>query len=84
MPAAKKDNVDDAFDKEVFRRIGARLKHYRKSMGYDNYEKFANAFNIPRATYGKHERGVNLTMKSLLRYLRVMKINEKEFFGDGY
>lgn len=84
MPAGGKDIEDFEFNQEIFRRIGARLKYYRKKMGYDNYEKFANAFNLPRATYGKHERGVNLTMKSLIKYLRVMKVDIQEFFGDGY
>lgn len=84
MPPRKKEKDDDAFDEEIFRRIGARLKYYRKLLGYDNYEKFAHEYDLPRATYGKHERGVNLTFRSLLRYLRVMKVDIKDFFGEGY
>ena len=80
------DNVYDEFEynQEIFRKIGNRLKHYRKQMGYANYEKFAIAFNLPRATYGKHERGMNLTMASLIKYLRVMNVSFSDFFGEGF
>jgi transcriptional regulator with XRE-family HTH domain len=82
MAAGDLDNNDFVYNQEMFRKIGARLKVFRKARGYDNYEKFANAFNLNRTTYGKHERGVNLTMASLLKILSVLNVSLKEFFSE--
>lgn len=77
-----KDELRD--NDEIFRKIGARLKALRKAKGYDNYEKFANAHDLPRARYGKYERGVNLNMGTLLKILRAMEISLKDFFNEDF
>jgi len=85
MTAGDFDNDELRYNKEIFRKIGIRLKTLRKAKGYTNYEKFANAFDISRSNYGKYERGVvNLTMETLLKILRALDVSLGEFFSEGF
>ena len=45
----KEDNVEAIY----LKKIGERLKHFRKKAGYTNYEYFAYDHNISRPQYGK-------------------------------
>lgn len=62
-------------------RIGKRLKEIRKEKGYDNYEKFAYENDIPRAQYGRYERGISdLRLTSLTKILDAFDMTLEEFF----
>ena len=64
-------------------KIGERLKEIRKQQGYDNYEKFAYENDIPRAQYGRYERGKSdLRLSSLLKILNAFDMSLEEFFKN--
>jgi transcriptional regulator with XRE-family HTH domain len=64
--------------------IGKRLKELRKKAGYTSQETFAYDAEIPRALYGRYEKGSNITITSLRRILKFHKITFKEFFKKGF
>ena len=64
--------------------MGKRLKELRKEAGYTSQETFAYDAEIPRALYGKYEKGSNITINSLHRILKFHKITFKEFFKKGF
>lgn len=65
----------------TLKQIGERLKEIRKQKGYDNYEKFAYENDIPRAQYGRYERGnSDLRLSSLLKILNAFDMSLEEFF----
>jgi transcriptional regulator with XRE-family HTH domain len=64
--------------------LGKRLKELRKDAGYTSQETFAYDAEIPRALYGKYEKGANITIDSLHRILKFHKITFKEFFKKGF
>ena len=64
--------------------MGKRLKELRKEAGYTSQETFAYDAEIPRALYGKYEKGSNITISSLHRILKFHKITFKEFFKKGF
>lgn len=65
----------------TLKQIGERLKEIRKQKGYDNYEKFAYEHDIPRAQYGRYERGnSDLRLSSLLKILNAFDMTLEEFF----
>jgi transcriptional regulator with XRE-family HTH domain len=74
----KEENV------ELFNSLGKRLKQLRKKAGYTSQETFAYDAEIPRALYGKYEKGSNITIASLNRILKFHKITFKEFFSECF
>ncbi len=62
--------------------IGEKIKKLRVQKGYSSYENFAFDNNLPRVGYGRHEKGSNLTLVSLLRIADIHKLSLKEFFED--
>jgi len=62
--------------------IAHKLKHLRLQAGYTSYEVFAYEHDLPRVGYGRHEKGTNLTMSSLLRLLDIHQVSLAEFFAD--
>lgn len=62
------------------KRIGERLKHFRKKAGYSNYEYFAYDHNISRPQYGKYEAGANIQLNTLIKILKAMNVTLEEFF----
>ena len=71
-------------EKKLYELIGNRLTQLRKKSGYTSQETFAYDAEIPRALYGRYERGSNLTMASLYKILKFHKITFKEFFAKGF
>ncbi|WP_025608176.1 helix-turn-helix domain-containing protein [Pontibacter actiniarum] len=72
-------------EKEVdprLRVIGEKIKKLRLQKGYSSYENFAFDNGLPRVGYGRHEKGSNLTMASLLRIADIHNITLREFFSD--
>jgi len=63
-------------------RIAAKLRRLRLAAGYKSYETFAFEHELSRVSYGKHEAGSNITMKSLLRLLDIHQLTLAQFFAD--
>lgn len=69
---------------EQLQNLGNRLKHLRKEKGYTNYEIFAFDNNIPRAQYGRYEKGEDLRFSSLLKVLKALDVSLTDFFSEGF
>ena len=63
-------------------KLGKRLKELRISKGYTNYENFAFEHGIPRAQYGRYEKGSDLKFSSLLKVLAALGSSPVEFFKE--
>lgn len=66
------------------KRLGKRLRHYRKEKGYSNYEHLAFDLGISRSQYGKYENGGNIKFSTLCKILDHLDVSLKEFFEDGF
>lgn len=64
--------------------LAKRLREVRKERGFSNYEQFAFENEIPRAQYGRYEKGHDLRFSSLIKVLKAMDISLKDFFSDGF
>jgi len=73
-----KDNHED------LKRLGDRIKSLRIKAGFTNYEYFAYKHEIPRAQFGRYERGEDLRYSSLLKVIRAFGITVEEFFSEGF
>ena len=73
-----KDNHGD------LKRLGDRIKSLRVKAGFTNYEYFAYKHEIPRAQFGRYERGEDLRYTSLLKVIRAFGITVEEFFSEGF
>ncbi len=69
---------------EQLQNLGNRLKYLRKEKGYTNYEIFAFDNDIPRAQYGRYEKGEDLKFSSLLKVLKALDISLIDFFSEGF
>ena len=65
-------------------KIGERLKKLRIEKGFSNQESFAYVSDIPRAQYGRYEKGTNLTIVSLFKILKAHHLTFSEFFAEGF
>lgn len=75
----KKEDID-----LLYKLLGERIRALRIAKGYSSQETFAYDADIPRAQYGKYEKGSNLTIQSLYRILAFHQITFEEFFSDGF
>lgn len=85
----KKQAISKAepFEKELEKLladIGKRMQQLRKEKGYKNYERFAYENELPRAQYGRYERGQDLKVSSLLKVIRAYNISIQDFFKEGF
>lgn len=62
------------------KKVGERLKYFRKKAGYTNSEYFAYENNISRPQYGKYEAGANIQLNTLIKILKAMNVTLEEFF----
>ncbi len=62
--------------------IAEKLKKLRTKAGYTSYENFAIDNELNRMQYWRLEKGINFTIKSLLKVLDIHQISMKEFFKD--
>ena len=62
--------------------LGQRFQELRKAKGYSNYETFAFDNGIPRAQYGRYEKGQDLRFSSLCKVLKALDVTFDEFFKD--
>ena len=65
---------------KYLKKIGDRLKHFRKQAGYTNYEYFAYENDISRPQYGKYEAGANIQLNTLMKILKALNVSLEEFF----
>lgn len=79
-----KDEQFEEFKKDQLQKLAARIKQLRIEKGYTSYEYFAYDHNIPRAQYGRYEKGEDLKFSSLLKILKGLDISLKEFFDEGF
>lgn len=77
---AKKIKDDDEF----ITRLANRIKSLREEKGYTNYERFANAKDLPRAQVGRYEKGQDIRFSSLVKITKALDISLKEFFSEGF
>lgn len=80
--AKKKTKANDPIAE--LKRLGARIKVLRIKKGYTNYENFAFEHDIPRAQFGRYERGEDLRYSSLLKVIRALGVTQSEFFKEGF
>ncbi len=82
--AVKKKNVESG-ETEYLKKVGERLKYYRKKAGYTSYEYFAYEHGFSRPQYGKYEAGANIQLNTLMKILRALNVTLEEFFkGFNY
>ncbi|MBR09441.1 MAG: transcriptional regulator [Rickettsiales bacterium] len=74
----------DEFSKEQLKKLGERIKSLRIAKGYTNYEYFAYEHNIPRAQFGRYERGEDLRFSSLVKVVKAFGMTLPEFFSEGF
>ncbi|MCD6066279.1 MAG: hypothetical protein K0S33_1105 [Bacteroidetes bacterium] len=75
----KSQNISE----ETIRKIGAKIKELRIKAGYTSYETFALDHNLDRKQYWRIENGSNITIRSLLRILKLHNKSLKDFFSKG-
>lgn len=63
------------------RDIGQQLSSLRKAAGYSSYADFAWAHDLDKTQYGRMERGVNCTFKTLLKVLEIHDLSLQGFFS---
>ncbi len=69
--------------KEELKKIGVRLKKFRKKTKYSSPDKFAYEHDINRSQYGKYEAGSeDLRMSSLINVLNKLGLTLEQFFND--
>jgi len=71
-------------EKKLYVLMGKRITQLRKKAGYTSQETFAYDADIPRALYGRYEKGANLTIYSLYRILKHHEITFEDFFEEGF
>jgi transcriptional regulator with XRE-family HTH domain len=75
----EKDEHDS--DKTILK-IAEKIKFLRKEKGFTSYESFAFEHEINRVQYFRIEKGQNITLKTLIKVLRIHNLTLKEFFDD--
>ncbi|MFY9308767.1 MAG: helix-turn-helix transcriptional regulator [Bacteroidia bacterium] len=65
---------------EYLKKVGERLKYYRKKAGYTSYEYFAYEHEFSRPQYGKYEAGANIQLNTLIKILEAFGVSLEEFF----
>jgi transcriptional regulator with XRE-family HTH domain len=83
MAIRKVENIQKSEESEesvYLKKIGDRLKYFRKKAGYTNSEYFAYDNNISRPQYGKYEAGANIQLNTLIKILKAMNVSLEEFF----
>lgn len=68
----------------LFENLGIRIRELRLRAGYSSQETFAYDAEIPRAQYGRYEKGVNITLSSLHKILKFHKITYRDFFDERF
>jgi len=79
-----KNPLTKAEEDVCFKKLGERLRYYRKPRGFSNYEYFAYEIQMSRTQYGKYESGGNIQFSTLLNILKALDVSVEEFFAEGF
>lgn len=77
-------STKDNFTQEELDKLAQRIRQLRIKKGYTNYENFAFDHDIPRAQYGRYEKGEDLRYSSLLKVIKALDISIGDFFSEGF
>ena len=69
---------------ENVKKLAERIRAIRIKKGYGSHELFAYEHDIPRAQYGRYERGENMRFDSLVKVIRAFDMTIEEFFSEGF
>lgn len=69
---------------DQLKKLAVRIKELRKAKGYESSEIFAYDHDIPRAQYGRYEKGQDLRFTSLVKVVDALGLTMKEFFSEGF
>lgn len=69
--------------KEV-KQLGKRIRELRKAKGYTSQETFAYDNNYTLSYYSRIERGEDIRFSSLIKVLKALDIDLKDFFSEGF
>jgi len=75
------NNNEKEIDEQI-NKIARKLKELRKAKGYKSYETFAFENELNRVQYWRIESGQNITLKTLLKVLKIHKTSLADFFKD--
>ena len=78
--SVKPVSKSDTEEIKALKKIGQRLKYYRKKAGYSNYEYFAYENDLSRPQYGKYEAGANIQLNTLMKILKALNVSLEDFF----
>ncbi|MFN3967746.1 helix-turn-helix domain-containing protein [Flavobacterium sp.] len=75
------EKQDKEIDKTILL-IAEKIKALRIEKGFTSYETFAFTHEINRVQYYRIERGQNITLKTLIKVLKIHNLTVQEFFKD--
>ena len=75
---------DKAETSEEVKKLAERIRTIRLGKGYASHELFAYEHNLPRAQYGRYERGENMRFESLIKVIKAFDMTVEEFFSEGF
>ena len=78
-----KENIQKIKEEDL-KKLAKRIRMLRQGKCYSNYEDFAYVNDLPRAQYGRYEKGEDLKFSSLMKVIRALDVSIKEFFSDGF
>ncbi len=65
-------------------KLAMRIRSLRIKQGYTNYENFAFDKDLPRAQFGRYEKGEDIRFTSLMKVIKAFGMTPKEFFSEGF
>jgi transcriptional regulator with XRE-family HTH domain len=75
-------NLSNSDIEDFYIKVGEKVKTLRKTKGYTSYETFALDFDFDRKQYWRIEKGMNITLKTLVKITNIHNISLSEFFQD--
>lgn len=84
MKKAQKKAVPKKKTNKDIAKLAKRIRDLRIKKGFSNYEYFAYEHDLPRAQFGRYEKGEDLRYTSLLKVVRALGITLEEFFSEGF
>jgi len=71
----------EELDKEILQ-VAEKIKTLRVKAGFTSYETFAFTHDINRVQYYRIEKGQNITLKTLIKVLKIHELTLQDFFKD--
>jgi transcriptional regulator with XRE-family HTH domain len=76
---------ENKFEKEGYiKKLADRIRALRTQKGYASYENFAFDKELPRAQYGRYEKGEDIRFSSLVKLVQAFDMTLEEFFSEGF